>query len=301
LDGLKGIEWRQRLKRIYSPQRGGREVLSIVSISWHDDDQGASGVKLLASLREELGLHLVIRVSSLVYGEQQDYPNTNSPHEKVGGESFSISTNVSQAKNIRSLAIESGADIICFKPAHKNYVGIRQHTINQSVYNYIISEFEYQKSIARTYNWEWNSCKDLPDFEIIFELSERVNRLKNNYKQVIPILINHDVFCIAPVAMLFLTSEGLAACCDTWDFGLGSHPLILLKEMSSPRLYYQRILYSMSNKFSEYWPNNCVIGCGWTELNLNNPLSMLFKSSKSNPKSANSLNKLLIHQPQEIT
>jgi hypothetical protein len=276
----KSAKWKQRLQRIYSSNRGGRNVLSTISISWHDDKQGIEAVNLLASLRKDLGLYFVIRISSLVYSESQiNIDNIkNFQKQKVGGEYFSMTTSVSQAKAIANLAAKYGADIICYKPAHINKKEIRQTVQNQAVYDYVVSQVEYQKCIAIKNNWDWDKCQNLNEFNIIFEQSDRLNRLKNNYKMAISVLEKHNLsYCIAPIAMIFLTPYGFALCCDTWDDGIGSSKTIISNTITTPSSYYKNALNYTLKNFHQLWPKNCVIGCGWTELNLNNKLSKELK------------------------
>jgi hypothetical protein len=79
--------------------------------------------------------------------------------------------------------------------------------------------------------------------------------------------------------MMFLAPKGFAACCDTWDNGLGNTPPFLLTDkMQSPPIFYLSMLYWVITSINDYWPKHCILGCGWTELNLLNSLNPWAKS-----------------------
>ena len=229
---------------------------------------------MLDEMRIKLGLYVVIRISSLVYSDPATSSSLiNTTGGNVGGLPFSMSTTVAQVEKIISFAKENGADLICFKPAHIHDGSSRTFVRNEPVYQYLEGRLSHQKATGENNGWSWEACRKLNEFSIMIERSPRLNRLKATYEQASTLLRRQRIFCVAPLALLFLSPLGLAACCDTWDDGLGSPALILTRTMRSCQLHYLYTLYWMLTSIGNYWPNHCVLGCGWTELNLSNPLN----------------------------
>jgi len=272
--GPEGELWRSRLRSIYSGTRGGKKVLSITSVSWHEDSQATEAVRMLSAMRSALRLYTVIRVSSLVYHDLACVaPQAGKSAGKVGGTPFTMTTSVAQVQAIERLATQAGADIISFKPAHINNGRFRTCVVNDSVYKYLKDKLEAQQSVAEANSELWVSCNADEDSALILENSPRLNRLKSSYQHAVDILINQKLVCLAPLVVLFLAPDGVAACCDTWGDGLGTPPVILTQTMLPPPVYYLHMLYWTLTSAKHYWPGHCVAGCGWTELNMRNPMN----------------------------
>jgi hypothetical protein len=273
--GDQGLAWRTRLRTIFSGQKNGSPVLSMISLSWHDDAQAQQALQLLSALRAELGLKTVIRVSSLVYSDPQVcIPQRDSRCGYVGGSVFDMTTAVEQVMRIMDLARDYGADTISFKAAHTNTDGVRVHVLNEPVYQYLKSRIDEQLYVAQMCDWNWEIWRDANKSDFVLELSPRLNRLSRFYQEALARVRSDGVFCVAPLVMTFLSPRGIAACCNLWDDGLGTPPLILTGALDPPHLYYTRTLYSMLTWMAAIGSKYCVSGCGWTELNLANPLKL---------------------------
>src|ERR1017187_6172599 len=109
--GAQGELWRARLRSIYSGIRAGKEVLSTISVSWHEDSQATEALHVLLKMRRALRLYTVVRVSSLVYHDPARFP-CQAPRSagEVGGSPFTMTTPVAQVQTIERLAAQAGAD-----------------------------------------------------------------------------------------------------------------------------------------------------------------------------------------------
>ena len=272
--GREGELWRSRLRSIYSGTRGGEEALSMTSISWHEDSQATEALCMLREMRGALRLYTVIRVTSLVYYDPTCVPRrVPMSAGEVGGTPFTMTSSVAQVQRIERLAAKAGADTISFKPAHIHNDRFRTCVTNQPVYEYVRNKLELQHNAAEGNNWYWASCNSREDCALMLENSPRLNRLKTSYQHAVDILLKQKLVCLAPLVVLFLAPDGMAACCDTWGDGPGTPPIILTKTLIPPPLYYLCTLYWMLTAEQQYWPRNCVVGCGWTELNMRNPMN----------------------------
>ncbi len=276
-DGADGDVWRDRLRRIFSGERGGREVLSMVSLSWHEDQASAHALRVLSGLREDLGLKLAIRVSSLVY---MDPALSSNPlvvgKGTVGGRPFTMTTRPDQVDRVIELARENGADIISFKPAHTlSEAGTRVFVTNDPVYVKVLLLAQEQQNAADMLGWNWAECDGRPDFGLFFEESPRLNRLTTKWHEACRTFLTRvPPMCFAPLAVVFQGPRGMAACCDTWASGLGgAKPMITGWDMPQPPAFYLYNLFHMVTAIGEYAPRNCLPGCGWQELNLMNPIA----------------------------
>jgi hypothetical protein len=155
---------------------------------------------------------------------------------------------------------------------------MRKFVRNEPVYEYLENVFSEQLAAGTENNWSWTACKHRGGFGILMERSPRLNRLKASYEQATITLTKQRIFCVAPLALLFLSPLGGATCCDTWEEGIGTPPFILTDTIHSCQIHYLFTLYWMLTSIGNYWPKHCVIGCGWTELNMMNPLNAWAKN-----------------------
>jgi hypothetical protein len=176
--GRDGKLWRSRLRVIYSGYKKDSQAMSMISISWHDDMQGSEALRLITQLRTELGLRLVIRVSSLIYHDPSDLMDKFvSSKNEVGGSVFNMTSSTGQIEQIIRLAQFNGADTISFKPAHVSSAGFRFFVTNEPAYDFIKGKIDTQNLQAHINDWDWHACRQMKDFSIFFEESPRLNRL----------------------------------------------------------------------------------------------------------------------------
>ena len=216
------------LRAIFSKEKGP----SFISFSVHCDECYPDMLRL-NQLKKELGLDIIIRATYLIH------PDTTKE----------------EIYRAVELCMQSGADILDFKPVHMATDTGREFLPNQQAYD------EIKELIKKSESGE-----------LVMKITAlRLDRLRADYRETRAMA---DI-CLAPLTTIFVNALMQAAmCCDTKWFGLGGSGLELVANgfpMSLQNYYIDAMWGIVKLNFS-----NCLLGCNFEELNIEKSKTLTF-------------------------